>query len=277
LETKIGTCHIEESLNQKEMIKHVQIITNDLIDQFGEIYNKQSFYIRVINNKEWLKKFPNLDWAAGLAIKNQVFINNSKISNNKDLLETISHEICHIYQYRIKNSNTLPSWFKEGMAMCFSKKKSINNNTISKSIWLRCLIDLNDLNNISSLDKNQIDLAYQESRLAYEMMIDKFGYQTIKTIISEMNNNNISFDLAFKKVTGINLNDFETEFDLKLINSDDRYIIFKQPMNWFFLSAIILIVIFIVVKFRNKKIIRKWEIEDELEKLNEDNFDINNS
>ena len=82
-----------------------------------------------------------------------------------------------------------------------------------------------------------------------------------------------SFDLAFKKITGINLNDFETKFNLKIINSDDRYIIFKQPMNWFFLSAIILIIIFIVVKFRNKKIIRKWEIEDELENLNEDSSD----
>ena len=47
-------------------------------------------------------------------------------------------------------------------------------------------------------------------------------------------------------------------------------------MNWFFLSAIILIIIFIIVKFRNKKIIRKWELEDELEKLNEDISDNNN-
>jgi len=255
------------------MIRHIQFITNDLINQFGEIDNKEPFYIKVIeNNKEWLRKFPSLDWAVGLAIKNKIFINNSKISNERDLLETISHEICHIYQHRIKKSHTFPSWFKEGMAMYFSKKISINNNAISKSIWLKCLIDLKDLNNISSLDKNQIDLAYQESRLAYEMIINKFGSKTIKKIISEMNNN-FAFDLAFKKSTGIDLNDFETEFDLKIINSGDRYIIFKQPMNWFFLSAIILIIIFIVVKFRNRKIIRKWKIEEELEKLNEDSSD----
>ena len=133
-------------------------------------------------------------------------------------------------------------------------------------------IFLKDLKNISSLHKSQINLAYQESRLAYKMIVDDFGSKAIREIISEMNNNS-SFDLAFKKITGINLNDFETKFNLKIINSDDRYIIFKQPMNWFFLSAIILIIIFIVVKFRNKKIIRKWEIEDELENLNEDSSD----
>jgi len=67
--------------------------------------------------------------------------------------------------------------------------------------------------------------------------------------------------------------DFETQFDLELITSDDKYIIFRQPMNWFFLSAIILIIIYIVVRFRNKKIIRKWEIEEELAILNEDSID----
>ncbi len=26
----------------------------------------------MIDNKEWIEKFPNLDWAVGLAIKNQI-------------------------------------------------------------------------------------------------------------------------------------------------------------------------------------------------------------
>ena len=272
-ETTIGACHINESSNKKRLIKHITTTTTSLVNQFGKVDTNQEFYIKIIHsNNEWMKIFPNLDWAVGLAIKNQIFINNSKISSQQELLETISHEVCHIYQNRIKKSTTFPSWFKEGMAMYFSKKISTNSHAISKSIWLKCLIELENLNNISNLDKNQIDLAYQESRLAYKMMIDKFGPEIIKEIISDMNNN-FSFDLAFKKNTGTNLKDFETEFDSKLINSKNKYIIFKQPINWFFLSAIILIIIFIIVKFRNKKIIRKWEIEDELEKLNEDSID----
>jgi len=273
-ETKIGSCYIDDGLNQKQVIQKIKDIASDLIFQFGDIKNKSPFYIKKIDKKEdWIKKFPHFDWAVGIAANNKVFINNSKILNDVDMLETISHEICHIYQHRIKQSGTFPSWFKEGMAMHFSKEISIDKkNVISKSIWLKCLIDLEELNNISSLNRSQIELAYQEARLAYQMIINRFN---VKNIILEMNNNNLSFELAFKKVANITLNDFETEFDLKLINSDDKYIIFKQPMNWFFLSAITLIIIYIVIKFRNKKIIRKWEIEDELEKLNEET--INNS
>ena len=274
-ETKIGTCHIDDKLNQKQVIQKIKNTAEDLIFQFGDIRNKGPFHIKIINKKEeWIKKFPHLDWAAGIATGNKIFINNSKILNSVDMLETISHEICHIYQHRIKKSSTFPSWFKEGMAMNFSKEISIDKrNIVSKSIWLKCLIDLKELNNISSLNTSQIELAYQEARLAYQMIVSKFN---VKNIISEMNNNNLSFELAFKKVANITLNDFETEFDLKLINSDDKYIIFKQPMNWFFLSAITLIIIYIFIKFRNKKIIRKWEIEDELERLNEETIDNSN-
>ena len=273
--TAIGPCHIDSELNQKKIVQNIKNITNDLILKFGDINSKKPFSIKIINtNNEWIKKFPKLDWAAGIATNNQIFINNSKILNNTDMLETISHEICHIYQHRIKNSKTFPSWFKEGMAMSFSKKISLDKkNTISKSIWLKCLINLEELNNISSLNRNQIELAYQQSRAAYQMISNRFN---VKAIIEEMNNN-LSFELAFKKITNIPLNDFEKDFNLNLLNSTDKFIIFRQPMTWFFLSAIILIIIFIVVKFRNKKTIRKWEIEDELEKLNEETTNISNN
>ena len=45
-ETKIGSCHIQDSLNKKEMIRYIRFTTNDLINQFGEIYDKQPFYIK---------------------------------------------------------------------------------------------------------------------------------------------------------------------------------------------------------------------------------------
>ena len=276
-ETEMGRCYIEHSSKDIVLIEDIQKITKNLIKQFGNIDKKDPFYIKIINdNNLWQKKFPNLDWAIGIAIKNKIFINREKISNNKKLLETISHEICHVYQHKIKNGDTFPSWFKEGMAMHFSKEFSFDkNNTIAKSIWLNCLIELNDLKNISHLDKNQINIAYQESRLAYESIIRQFGVESINGILQKMKDDNVSFDLAFRSNTNTNLIDFETQFDLELITSDNKYIIFRQPMNWFFLSAIILIIIYIVVRFRNKKIIRKWEIEEELRILNEDSIDDN--
>ena len=109
--------------------------------------------------------------------------------------------------------------------------------------------------------------------MAYESIIRQFGVESINGIFQKMKDDNMSFDLAFRSNTNTNLIDFETQFDLELITSDNKYIIFRQPMNWFFLSAIILIIIYIVVRFRNKKIIRKWEIEEELAILNEDSID----
>ena len=89
-----------------------------------------------------------------------------------------------------------------------------------------------------------------------------------------MNYENLSFKLAFKKINNIDLIDFESNFDLELINSKNKFIIFTEPMSWFFFSTIGLIIIFSIIKFRNRKIIKKWEIEEEIEKLNEDTFNI---
>ena len=277
-ETSMGPCEIDDPLNNIALIEYVQNTTNNLIHEFGSINKRMPFYIKIINDRNlWLNQFPNLDWAVGVAIKNQIFINNNKISNNKKLLQTISHEICHVYQHRIKNSHAFPSWFKEGMAMYFSKEFSINKrNAITQSIWLNCLIELKELKNISKLDKNKINLGYQESLLAYESIIHEFGFESINSIIQAMNTKNISFNLAFKETSNTSLTNFENQFDFELINSNNKYIIFRYPMNWFFLSAIGLIIIYIVVKFRNKKIIQKWEIEEESDILNEDFINNNN-
>ena len=277
--TVIGKCYLNYELLKKddEIVQYIKKTTNDLINEFGLI-KKQNFYVDIINNSKNLpKELHQLDWAIGIAKKNRAAINGIKIDNYKKLLQTITHEICHIYQYRIKNSNTFPSWFKEGMAMYFSKEFSINKrNAITQSIWLNCLIELKELKNISKLDKNKINLGYQESLLAYESIIHEFGFESINSIIQAMNTKNISFNLAFKETSNTSLTNFENQFDFELINSNNKYIIFRYPMNWFFLSAIGLIIIYIVVKFRNKKIIQKWEIEEESDILNEDFINNNN-
>ena len=277
-DTSIGTCHLYDlpsSTHTYSIQKHIESRANQLITDFGDTPEKKVFEIHIINKNEWKNKFSNLDWATGLAKGNKIFINNGKISNNVELLKTITHEICHIYQYRIKNSNSIPSWFKEGMAMYFANEFSANTyNLISRSIWLNSLLELHDLDNISKLDKEKINLAYQESLLAYKQIIHKFGKKSINDIIYIMNHENLPFNLAFKKINDIDLIDFESNFDLQLASPKNKLIIFTEPMSWFFFSTIGLIFIFIFIKFRNRKIIKKWEIEEEKEKLNEDTFNM---
>ena len=81
-ETELGLCYIDKELNQKNIVQNIKSTANDLILKFGDVKSKAPFYIKKINtNTEWVRKFPNLDWAAGIATNNQIFINNTKILN----------------------------------------------------------------------------------------------------------------------------------------------------------------------------------------------------
>ena len=278
--TVIGKCHLNYELSKKddEIVQYIKKTTNDLINEFGLI-KKQNFYVDIINNSKNLpKELHQLDWAIGIAKKNRAAINGIKIDNYKKLLQTITHEICHIYQYRIKNSNTFPSWFKEGMAMYFSKEFSTNRkNLVSQAIWLNCLIELKELENIAALDKNQISLGYQESLIAYETIINQYGIQSIKAIIEKMNNKNLSFDNAFEKTNNISLIEFQKQFDNSIKSTKNRWGILNNPMNWFFLSTILLIIVYVFTKCRNRKVREKMTLDEELEKLDENLFNDNNS
>ena len=276
--TEIGECHLNYESSDNNIIKHIQKTANELIKEFG-LVKKQDFSINIINSSTKRPKIlKKLSWAVGVAQKNKVIIDAEKINNYKELLQTITHEICHIYQYRINNYPTFPSWFKEGMAMHFSKENSLNRkNLVSQSIWLNCLIELKELKKISILDKSKVSLGYAESLIAYETIINQFGIKSVKSIINRMNNLNDSFSQAFEKINNLSLTDFEVFFDNKIKKSNYKWGILKNPMNWFFLSSILVIIVFIFVKFRNKKVIERMILEEELEQLNEKFIKNNNN
>ena len=264
--TEIGQCHlkIENSKYDLGLKRKIKLSAEILTKNFGPV-SKNIYYINIINNKKEVKRFP--DWASGIAIRNKVFILRNKLS---DVI--VNHELCHIYQHKIKNSNTLPSWFKEGMAMHFSKdffnQEAI---TLSESILLDYVIELDQLHNISKLkDIKNIKVAYQESLYAYQKIISDYSSTAIKNIFLQMNNN-IPFDIAFKNILGIELNNFELQIDEKIKESTFTSILFNLPSILIFISSIIITIIFIYIRVRNKRTIKRWEIEEKLELLDEDN------
>tara|TARA_Y100001934_G_C12273435_1_gene736172 strand:+ start:188 stop:1072 length:885 start_codon:yes stop_codon:yes gene_type:complete len=270
-DTEIGKCHlnIENSNNNLDLKNQIKFSAQSLVKQFGPV-SKNDFYINIISNKNKIKKFP--DWASGVAIGSQVFIHHNKLSST-----VLNHELCHIYQHKIKNSNTFPSWFKEGMAMYFSKDFFDKEITIlSESILLDYVIELDKLHNISNLKNiKEIKVAYKESLYAYEKLINLYSHNSVKEIISKMNHT--SFQKAFKDIIGIELKEFQLEIDKNIESSSYFPIFLSLPNFLFFISSIIIFIIFIYIKLRNRAIIKKWKLEEEIESLDENNIDHNSN
>ena len=251
--------HSKQFQNDTKLEQEIILFSNYLVEEFGPI-GKHNFNITIINNSNQLPaNFPS--WATGIAINNSIFIDNKKIHNNIHLLKVIRHEICHLYQNKIKNSHSFPSWFKEGMAMALAKEFSIDSRyLVSRALWMNCLLDLNDLDQFSTLNETEINLAYEQSLIAYEKIIKLFHKESIQTIFFKMNNQNLTFDNAFSDVLNISVSNFKDEYNSEL--NKFWAVIFNKSNFWFLIATIILIIIFISVKLRNKKIIKKWEIEE---------------
>ena len=176
--------------------------------------------------------------------------------------EVIIHEINHIYMFRLPNYYTIPSWFKEGMAMKASNEFSLQHKIeISKAIINKTVLPLSKLTNLSLFSQTDIMLAYAESAAAIEALIFYYGENVLSDIIINLHNN--SFDDALELASGKSLESYQINFELFL----------EENYNWIFLQRIykyvyvmlplILIIGFIYIKLKNKTILNKWQLEED--------------
>ena len=112
----------------------------------------EEFYVK--------SKGPVPEWGIAVAKLNpdRIILKAPGIANISftRMKEVIVHELNHIYLYRIQDHYSMPSWFKEGMAMRSSNEFSLLHKIeISKSQWQNKTLPLTQLQNFM-LYNNQI-------------------------------------------------------------------------------------------------------------------------
>ena len=165
--TTLGDCSLEIYGGKVEDIPEVvQLIIDEskkLVDEFGEVPIRP-FSVYITNNmNDFYKKSrgPVPEWGIAVAKSNpdRIILKAPGIANISfvRMLEVIKHELNHIYLYRIPQHYSMPSWFKEGMAMRSSNEFSLLHKIeISKSNWRKQTIPLQRLQNISSYSSGKI-------------------------------------------------------------------------------------------------------------------------
>ena len=273
--TSLGECYIygEDVHRDLKLKSYIRQKSDELISEFG-VVEKRNFSIKIVNKPESIKSnFP--DWASGIAFDDKIIIDSSKALIPSKLFQIIAHELCHIYQHRIKKKYSFPAWFKEGMAMYFAKEFfSQKSGLTTSNTFLDYYVQLQHLKSMSKLkNSDKVRSAYKQSLIAYSDILKKYNSSSIKKILNEMNSG-ILFDEAFQNVLGVSLYDFESQVNKKIKSSNKRSIFLRFPSFIIFISSMIIFIAFIFVRKRNKRIIKKWDIEEkielEIEKLNKE-------
>ena len=191
--TALGDCTLEIYGGRVEDIPEIvqQILdeTENLVNEFGTV-DSRPFSVYITSNMDDFReksKGPIPEWGIAVAKLNpdRAILKSPGIANISftRMKEVIIHELNHIYMFRIPNYYTLPSWFKEGMAMRSSNEFSLMHKIeISNSYWKKQILPLQRLTSFSTFSKGRVKLAYGESAAAVEALEYYYGEEILISI-----------------------------------------------------------------------------------------------
>ena len=271
--TSLGQCTMkiyDGKINDiPELVNIIEKEANKLIYDFGLI-NPQPFSIYITNNLIDFKKLsgPIPEWGIAVAKMhpNRIIMQSpstAKISYVR-FKEVLIHELNHIYMFHMSKYGSIPSWFKEGMAMHSSGEFSLLHKIeISHSIWKNNLFSLRQLKNIN-IYNNKIQLAYGESAASIDALIYYYGENVLFNIFTNLHQGK-EFEPALEIAINENLFDFQIKFERFLEENYYWVFLFKTRKYIYVILPIILVLGFIYKNYKNKKILKLWELEEELE------------
>ena len=275
--TAFGECTLEIYDGQvddiSEFVQLIQDETINLTQEFGQVPSIPfSIYI-TSNMKDFNKKTkgPVPEWGIAVAKMNpdRIIMKAPGIANISftRMKEVMIHELNHIYMFRIPGYSTLPSWFKEGMAMQNSNEFSLLYKIeISRCIWKKQTIPLLRLRNISQYSIDKVKLAYGESAAAVEALKSFYGDDILTKIITNLYQTQ-DFIEALELAIGEEFIDFQIKFE-QYMESNFKWIFLLRASNYIYVMLpFVLVLGYIYRYYRSKQILSKWEIEEELDNI----------
>ncbi len=275
--TAMGKCTLEiyggNVTDIPEIVELIQSEADQLVQKFGEVITRPySIYITSNMNDFYKKsKGPVPEWGIAVAKLNpdRAILKSPGIANISftRMKEVIIHELNHIYMFRIPNYYSMPSWFKEGMAMAVSKEFSLLHKIeISKAYWQKQTIPLQRLQTMGTHTKGKIKLAYGESAAAIEALQYFYGENTPLNILDAMRNEKEFID-ALESTINEEYIEFQINFEIYLEENYNWVFLLRSTNYLYVILPIILVLGFLYRNHRNKLKLKQWEIEEELRDL----------
>ncbi len=247
------------------------------IDQIAQIVGatEPKITLFLVNNIDSLinitgNKIP--EWAAGVTLTNKNII----VMKTPDFLKstlrqyktTLIHEMVHCIQGQVVPLNLTPAWFNEGLAEYISEEYDLHKKVIlSRAIIKNRIIPLQEVTDLINFSHVKARLAYAESSSVIEFLIYKFGLEVIHEILNTMKEGTY-FAKSLSIHTDIDFCDFPY-FWKKYISQRYKWVFMLDIQNILWLIMPIMVIIgFLIKKYRNRKVLKEWEIlEQEHEKI----------
>ncbi len=255
------------------LAKHAEGIRGDLTYLIGYDYKLVTRVVIAPDTESYREAQPRVhvpEWSVGAAFagENLIVLLSPRAARgaNKSIepLTVFKHEMSHIILGRALMGRRIPRWLDEGVAKLvsetWSSRKSLD---MTVAILAGKKIPLHKLVRSWPKGEKAARIAYLESHAFADYLFRKAA---IRDVVKSLRRGE-SVEEALFHATGVGILDLERLFDEFL---DENYtwinIMADSRLIWSSMS-LLFILVFIVTYFKNKRKLRRMELEDELEEL----------
>jgi len=272
-DTLWGECTLENngnSIPDTELIKTIKLQIQEMDYNYGPIL-KDKFFIIITNNDDYLPNYQPWKWCLGITFTNpdKIVLKDPALSkiSKKRFYKVINHELNHLMLNRFQYYNTIPRWYKEGIAMKIANEISLDHKIqIAKNINNKNLFNIYQYSKFKKISKKEFNFAYAISAIYILSLEQLYGKDINKSILNNLNSGQ-PFDKAFYNATKVSLAELN---DIIYVYIKRKFFWFRLidfPKNILSLMPLLLVIGFFIKSYKNKKIKEKWEIEEQLEEL----------
>ena len=187
------------------------------------------------------------------------------------LLQTARHEFSHLLLHHAvsghPSTRPVPVWFNEGVAMWVASEWRLEQSLgVSLAALKDGLVRLGAIDSVLTFDASRAHLAYDESYLAALFLIHRGGEGAVPELIRQLQNG-VRFDVALHRITGLSPAKFEADFvDYIRGRFGLGSALTSAEAIWFYI-VVMVILVGIAVRFRNRATLARWDAEDPLDAL----------
>jgi len=175
-----------------------------------------------------------------------------------DFGKTLIHEMVHLLLHERIKGQPAPRWLEEGLALFYEEPRDWDYPlALSKALFTRSLIPLDQIDAVLSFHPSQAALAYQESYSVVNYFLGLYDLDGLLILLEGLQARE-SLEAIFVRATGSPFSAFEQEWQ--------RYVQDRYSYHWLsewdtFLWLFILLLAaaaFLWIRRRNRRTVQEW-------------------
>ena len=260
-------CNDEDSVLAQKLLKQIQRPLKRIENFFDHKPGSMITIYLTTSEREYKKyslgKTPDWSQAVAYIQKRLIVLKLSSAEEIKKSPQILLHELTHIFISDRLPPERIPVWLNEGLADYLSGDElSLDDKVvIANALAAKKIISLADFDSLIYFEQPQAKLAYVQALSTVQYFVRMHGVAKLRELIQNLGNYR-SINDAFEATVGYDFIDFEINWYQDLYKRYRWLVILNLDNIIWIIICLLAISAIIAVKFRNRKKLRDWEVNE---------------